>query len=142
MSACRPSSRSADERREAGATAVEFAVLLPVLLAMVLGTCVFGIGTYYKSVVTYAAREGVRWASVRGSTNKNEIATPDTVKAIVESHAPSLQPLTVTTTWTPATKAPGSVVRIEASYNYSLNLPFVPARTYVLSSSAEMVVVR
>ena len=117
-------------------------MLLPVLMTMLLAACVFGVGTYYKSVVTYAAREGVRWASVRGSTNKEDVATPEEVKTIVESHAPGLRPLTVTTTWTPSTKAPGSVVRVDASYNYSLNVPFLPARTYVLSSSAEMIVVR
>jgi Flp pilus assembly protein TadG len=136
------SSRRAGEQTQKGATVVEFAVLLPVLMAMLLGTCVFGVGTYYKSVVTYAAREGVRWASVRGSSNKNQVATPETVKTIVESHAPGLRPLTVTTTWVPDTKAPGSKVHIDASYNYRLNLPFVSARTYVLSTSAEMVVVR
>lgn len=47
-------------RHERGAAAVEFALLLPLLLALLLGTVEMGLAMYDKNVLTHASREGAR----------------------------------------------------------------------------------
>ncbi len=43
-----------------GASAVEFAIILPVLIVMLFGIIEFGLVLYDKAVITNASREGAR----------------------------------------------------------------------------------
>ena len=54
--------------RQRGAAAVEFAVVLPLLVVLVFGMIEFGIMFYNKAVITNASREGAR-AGITGLTN-------------------------------------------------------------------------
>lgn len=47
-------------KREAGAAAAEFAVILPLLILILFGMVEFGILCYNKQVLTNASREGAR----------------------------------------------------------------------------------
>ncbi len=60
MTSTRPIRRS----RERGAAVVEFALVLPLLLMLVLGAIDWGWYFYTREVVTNAAREGARAGSV------------------------------------------------------------------------------
>ena len=51
-------------RRDRGATAVEFALLVPLLLLLVFGIIDFGRALNAQITITQAAREGARLASV------------------------------------------------------------------------------
>lgn len=51
-----------------GAAAVEFGIILPFLVLLVLGTIEFGVMFYNKQVLTNATREGAR-AGITGITN-------------------------------------------------------------------------
>lgn len=53
--------------REQGQSLVEFAIILPVLLLIVLGTIDLGMGFKTYIALTNAAREGVRWISIHPS---------------------------------------------------------------------------
>lgn len=53
--------------RERGQSLVEFAVILPLLLLIVLGTVDLGMGFKTYIALTNAAREGVRWISIHPS---------------------------------------------------------------------------
>src|SRR5687767_1529350 len=48
------------DRRQRGAAAVEFALVLPLLMALVLGAIDFGYYFFVDQIVTNAAREGAR----------------------------------------------------------------------------------
>jgi Flp pilus assembly protein TadG len=50
-----------------GVAAIEFAILLPVLLAILLGIINYGLLMYNQAVITNAAREGARWAAIHNS---------------------------------------------------------------------------
>ena len=50
-----------------GATTVEVALVLPILFMFILGTVVLGLGVYRYQQVAALAREGARYASVRGT---------------------------------------------------------------------------
>jgi Flp pilus assembly protein TadG len=50
-----------------GIAAVEFGLILPVLLLVLFGIVNFGLLFYDQSIITNAAREGARWASINSS---------------------------------------------------------------------------
>ncbi len=50
-----------------GVQAVEAAIVLPVVMMLILGTCSTAMGVYYYQLVATLAREGARYASVHGS---------------------------------------------------------------------------
>lgn len=47
-------------RRQRGAAAIEFAIVLPLLIVLVFGIIEFSICLYDKAVITNASREGAR----------------------------------------------------------------------------------
>lgn len=49
-----------DRRHERGAAAVEFAIVLPVLIAVLCGTIDWGYYFFTRSIVVNASREGAR----------------------------------------------------------------------------------
>ena len=58
---------------DAGQSLVEFAILLPVLLAVVIGIFEFGRAWNVDQVLTSAAREGVRLAVVASTTSEGDV---------------------------------------------------------------------
>jgi Flp pilus assembly protein TadG len=52
-------------RSETGGAAVEFALLLPVLMMILFGIIEFGIALYQHSILTNASREGARLGIVQ-----------------------------------------------------------------------------
>ena len=52
-------------RAESGAAAVEFALLLPLLMMIVFGIIEFGFALYQQAVLTNASREGARLGIVQ-----------------------------------------------------------------------------
>src|SRR5206468_8165930 len=54
-----------EDQGEQGTAAVEFALIMTLLLAIVFGTVQFGIAFSKFNVYTGAAREGARYAAVR-----------------------------------------------------------------------------
>jgi Flp pilus assembly protein TadG len=70
--------------RRAGATMLETAVILPVTFLFFLGLIVGGMGIFRYQEVAFLAREGARYAAVRGMTFEAEhpgqtAATPEDV---------------------------------------------------------------
>ena len=69
---------------DSGATAVEFALVLPLLLVLVVGLIDFGRMGFVQVSVTAASREGARFSSLYSSGVPNT----QTLKDFVESAAP------------------------------------------------------
>lgn len=69
--------------RRVGSILLESALVYPVLFVLVLAIIMFGFGVFRYQQVAHAAREGARWASVRGTEYAKErnlpAATPDAV---------------------------------------------------------------
>jgi Flp pilus assembly protein TadG len=71
-------------RSESGAAAVEFALLLPVLMMILFGIIEFGFALYQQAILTNASREGARLGivqSVPAITTAQINATIDTYLA-------------------------------------------------------------
>lgn len=96
------------QRNERGAAAVEFAIVLPVLLLMLLGIMEFGRAYNTQLSLTHAAREGVR---VMAITN-NPTAARATAAAAAVSLNPPLAPGNITV----GSCAPGAPVTLTITY--------------------------
>lgn len=100
--------------RERGAAAVEFALILPVLLLLVLGMLEFSRAYNTQISLSGAAREGAREMAIHGDAD-------DAIAAAIAA-APSVTP-TVTSsdvTISPATCSPGAQVEFEIDYDLPL----------------------
>ena len=100
-------------RGERGATAVEFALILPLLLVLVLGIAEFGRAFQVSGTLSAAAREGVRVMALQND--------PAAARNAVRTAAPSLDPAVTNAqiAITPAscpTGATSTTVRLTVTY--------------------------
>lgn len=131
-------------KNKKGAAAVEFALVLPILIVLVFGIIEFSIVLYDKAVITNASREGAR-AGIVFKTDSNQNYAPltvDEIRAIVNTYCGNYlitfgSSTTVTTTVARDNPAPG-YLRVAVSYPYSfLILPdFVTDLTGSLNLNA------
>jgi Flp pilus assembly protein TadG len=110
-------------RSDRGAAAVEFALVLPVLLVLVLGIVEFGRIYNVQISVTNAAREGARVMAIE---NKPAVARAAAVAA-----APSVNPAiaTANVNVTPASCVDGATATVTITYHVDLItgwFPFLP----------------
>jgi Flp pilus assembly protein TadG len=153
-------------RDERGTSLLEFTLCIAVVLTTVFGIMDVSRAIYVDHYVVWSARQGSRYASVRGSafagktcaavTTSGCAATAANVTAYVKSLAPtgtSLSNLTVTSTW-PGTDGSGAVctnplrtsnaagclVTVKVVYSYGFTLPFLPTGLMALTSSSAMTI--
>ncbi|CAB4694883.1 unannotated protein [freshwater metagenome] len=70
---------------ESGATAVEFALILPLLLVLIVGLIDFGRMGFVQVSVTAASREGARYSSLYSSG----VGSTQTLSDFVQTSAPA-----------------------------------------------------
>lgn len=135
---------------ERGTTLVEYGIVLTLLLMMLFGLIDFGRALYSYHFVSNAAREGTRYAMVRGYNCQGCAVTGPEIQQYLDNVPAGIDPsqLTVTTTWNPngsanctgPQNAPGCVVEVKVSYNFNFMLPFLPRSTVLMQSSSQMVI--
>jgi len=76
-----------------GVQAVEAAIVLPVVMMLILGTCSTAMGVYYYQLVATLAREGARWASVHGTQYAADTGNPAATPADIYNN--SILPMAV-----------------------------------------------
>jgi Flp pilus assembly protein TadG len=115
---------------------VEFAIVSVIFLFLLFGVVEFGRAVWIKNSINAGAREGARYAAVRGSTSGRP-ATADSVSAYVATKIP-VSPLIVSATW-PDGNDPGDAVQVRVRYVYRplISIPFADT----LSSVSKMVIV-
>lgn len=128
-------------RERAGSAAVEFAYTAPVLFLIVLATLDFGRLAWITSSLDTAAREGVRFASIRGSTSSSP-ATQEQVIAYVRNRIAirATNELTVSVTWNP-NSASGSQVTVVVAYPFSFVMAgFLNLEPLQVTGTSQMIV--
>jgi Flp pilus assembly protein TadG len=101
-------------RDQRGASAVEFALIAPVLILLAFGIVEFGRAFQVQATLSAAAREGVRLMALQNN--------PATARARAESVATGLNPvltdtqITFTPAACPATYTPGATVTMTIRY--------------------------
>jgi Flp pilus assembly protein TadG len=98
--------RPAHRPERQGTTTVEFAVACPIVFFVVLATIVGGQGVFLYQATATMAREGARWASVRGSQYAEETRQPAATAVTIYANAIvpgavglDLSKLSYTVTW-------------------------------------------
>jgi Flp pilus assembly protein TadG len=111
-------------RDRQGTTAVEFAIVAPVFIALVIGTMALCVGLFLVGSLHFAVEDGARCASVKTTICSDAASTV----AYTQSRyfGPNLSP-----TFTYAAAACGNSV--SASISYSMNVGFT---TYTIPVSA------
>jgi Flp pilus assembly protein TadG len=150
---------------ERGSELVEFALSISIVLASIFAVMYFTLALYADHYVANAAKEGARYAMVRGSSWNGAAcattysfsctATKANVTSFVESTlTPGLTAdnLTVTTSWpgttssgqtcdtTDGNNSPYCIVGVQVSYSFDSFLPFLPQQTIKLSSTSTVTI--
>lgn len=122
-------------KNQDGQSVVEFAIILPVLLLIIMGIVQFGmlIGSYLT--LENAAREAAR-AGIIGSTNAE-------VRLVITSTSPNLEPgkLTIAIAPSEGSRTSGSTLTVNLTYNYDLTIPIISSlfnNTVVLNAETSM----
>jgi Flp pilus assembly protein TadG len=138
---------------------LEFALSAILLITVIFGVMAISVALYSYNVVSEAAREGTRYAIVRGKKcNSFASACPakvdgSDVQAYLRSLSfPGIKPANLTAasvyssvdgracTPSAACNNPGNQVKVTVTYSFPLVIPFVPARTLSMTNSAQMVI--
>jgi Flp pilus assembly protein TadG len=148
---------SVGRKRERGSSLPETAIVMAVLLGMMCGIIDFGRAIYTYGFVAQIARQGARWAIVRGSQCTLLTDCPNVTSTQVQTYVQSLaygfitpSSITATAAWPPAScppgssgEAPGCTVVVTVSYPFKFVLPWMPTGslgTLSMTSTSEMVV--
>jgi hypothetical protein len=114
----------ARQPRRRAATIVESAVVYPVLMLFVIGLIVGALGVFRYQELASLAREGARWASVRGAKYQAATGNPaatdsDVFNQAIQPRAVILDPasLNYSVTWNPDNRQ-GSTVTVTLTYNW------------------------
>lgn len=108
-------------RNERGQTAVEFALIAPLLVILLLGIIQFGIAFHNYVTITDAARAGARQAIVARFGGGNF----DNAKQTVRDAASSLDQSKLTPTVTAPSMTAGSLVTVTVTYPYTIDIPLI-----------------
>lgn len=76
--------------RRRGMSVVECAAVLPVTILLLMGTIVMSLGVFRYQQIQSLAREGARYASVRGPAYAQATGNPQASASAVESYVQSL----------------------------------------------------
>lgn len=103
--------------KASGQAVVEFALILPVLMLVLMGVLEFGLVFMRQNALTNAAREGVRQA-ILPSTTENDVET--LVDSLLSGAGIDPADVTVTVTNEGATGNPGDDVTVVVQYDHSI----------------------
>jgi Flp pilus assembly protein TadG len=108
------------KNREKGVAAVEFALILPLLLLVLFMIIEFSIALYDKAVITNASREGARSGIVNASAGSRP--TAGAIAAVVNSYCGSnlisFGPSAPATAVSAACVNPGDLLTVNVTYTY------------------------
>jgi Flp pilus assembly protein TadG len=140
------------KHRERGTTLLETVILIGVLLSIVFGMIDFGRAMYTYAFIAQIARQGARWAIVRGAQcsvldncNAGQAQIQNYVRTLSEGVTNS-SAIVVAATWPSCPpgnsgNSPGCVVSVNVTYPFTFVLkPFLPNVTINMSSTSRMVI--
>ncbi len=104
---------------EKGQSLVEFAILLPILLLLLMGILEFGIMLNSFLTVNNSAREGARLGIVSGSNTE--------ISNLIVNISPNLDTENLIVNITPAegSRESGGTLTVEVIYNYQVIIPII-----------------
>ena len=118
---------------ESGETMISFAMVFPILFGLMFGVMQLCLAYYNYERISELAREGTRYAMLRGSTCKLStgttctVATSDITTYVNAVGLPNLGDGTVSVTpsYPDGDEVPGHRVQVVVSYSYPYTIPFM-----------------
>ena len=106
-------------RNKKGQSLVEFAILLPILLLLLMGILEFGIMLNSYLTIHNATREGARLGIVAGSDIE--------IRQRIINSSPNLDPQSLVVNITPleGSRKSGDTLKVEIIYNYQVTVPII-----------------
>lgn len=143
-------------RIERGSTLVEFALVLIVLMLMMFGIIDFARALYTYHFVANVAREGTRYAIVRGATCNAALSgcpaealnsVPPYIQGLGTGIGIDPSLISVTATWPGAPSSatncsndqPGCLVRVQVTYPFKFIFPLMPTQTCQIGTGASRI---
>jgi Flp pilus assembly protein TadG len=102
--------------REKGASAIEFALAMPIVFVILFGIFEFGLAFWYQQELTSAVREGARKGVVMATPRKTATFITDAVKTYMTSVGLNDTGRNVTCTGTCPCTASGDTLTVTATY--------------------------
>ncbi len=119
-----------------GAAAVEFALVFPLLILLVLGTYAVGAVMHSISSVRYALEETARTLQMNPSKSESDL------QDVLDEKLTHYGAQAVTLTMSTEKDAHGSTIaRLTATYPYTIAIPFVPKYEGAYEQTAEVFLV-
>lgn len=137
-------------RCEEGATLVELALTIPLLLTFIFGWMEVCMALSTRTLLSEIAREGTRYAMVRGATCVNIggsscTATAAGVNAYLNGvNWPNVggSVIAVNTTYPDGNENAGSRVQVTVTNVFPFNIPFVSKTSLTMSSTSVMYILQ
>lgn len=106
-------------KKSDGQSLVEFAILLPVLLLILMGIMEFGMMLNSYLTIRNSSREGAR-AAIVGSTDT-------AIRSLILTDSPTLNAADLTISITPSCGSgiSGDPLTVDIKYNYHLTVPII-----------------
>jgi Flp pilus assembly protein TadG len=146
-------------RRDEGSSLVEFALTIVIVVQLLFGVMQLCLAFYTYEMVNEYARAAARYAMVHGSNcllPNGSSCYNDTnagLQTVVQNNNyPGIQAsnivVTATNTFAPGRtscltagcKGTGDQITVNVAYSYKLPIPFVPAKSFTMSSSSTMII--
>lgn len=141
-----------------GGSMIEMAVTLPVLFGLIFCFMEMSMMLYTFEMISNAARQGTRYAMVRGASCPNSTnPTCEVTATQVNTYVSGLGwPNVGGGTVTPSTcyiagnnpcsstgsESPGNTVQVTVTYAFKITMPLVPNQTINLSSTAKATILQ
>lgn len=139
---------------EEGSSLIEFVISLTALMTFLFVLMELCIAFYTHSMIAECAREGTRWAIVRGSTCETSASTSCTAtKATIQNYVLGLGlPNPGGATMVPVAsfpdgdvdgaEIPGHKVQVYITYTFPIRFPFVPRTALTMTAMSQMIIVQ
>ena len=124
-------------RHEAGSVAVEFALVLPILILLVFGSVEFGLALYNKEVITNASREGARAGIIMSNPSKTATQITNVVKSYLTSAGWDATKATIAVPDAPCVTGGNLTVNVRYPYSFMVLPQFIKSFKKNITLSAQ-----
>jgi Flp pilus assembly protein TadG len=108
-------------KNQKGQSLVEFAIILPIILLLLMGIVEFGMMLNSYLTIQNVAREGARLGIVGGSDLE--------IETLIKSISPNLTPADIAVKIVPmeGSRKSGDTLKVSVTYNYHMTVPIISA---------------
>ena len=119
-----------------GATAVEFAIVMPIFLAMVLGVIEMSRALWIKATMQYAAEQTTRYFMVNNTKTTTELETYAQARFLEMGMASIVADVTYAATQDTSTTPDNMTITL--TYGFEALVSFIPVPDVTLSATANV----